>query len=587
MPGLVHPGLAIAVIPTVVSGGPLALLALLFPAVSAALALRLRRWLVLLAVASLGSTLYLVHAWFWGSWRDSWWGRPPALWATLALVALAGALWSGWRQRAALRVTPEATPAPGRGELLVLWAVSLLGLGLLLYCLGRGTVPPPPWQELLALAAVAWVGALYASAVRLLAGRRPAAARVPTTECVLLGALACACVGLAAASRPPPPPAAPAVAVAWVFEPPQRGAIVSSPLVAGDRVYVAAIRDAGFSPAGAVYCLDRATGRVRWHFDDGGGLQHMYSSPCLAQGCLYLGEGMHANLRCKFYCLDAATGRKRWHFETAGHIESSPCVANGQVFFGAGAAGVYCLDAATGARRWQFRAALHVDASPAVVGRRLYAGSGVSRSYRAPEVFCLDTDTGRALWRVPTPLPAWGSPAPAGDDVFFGLGNGRLTGSATFPEKPAGALLCVDGRTGRTRWRYDVGDGVLAQPTVAPRHVYFGARDGCCYCLERAAGRLCWQTDLGSPLVTRLARAGHSLYAAASAGRVCRLDADRGTPGWTFDVAAHSGTRPRLFSSPAVAAGPGPGGQRDIYFGTELRNPVTSAAVLYCLRDLE
>jgi outer membrane protein assembly factor BamB len=378
------------------------------------------------------------------------------------------------------------------------------------------------------------------------------------------------------------------VEVAWAFEQRERGAIVSSPLVDGDRVYVAAIRDASFrSTSGVVYCLDRATGQELWHFDNGGGLQHMYSSPCLAQGCLYLGEGMHANNLCKFYCLDAATGRKRWHFETAGHIESSPCVADGKVFFGSGDDGVYCLDAATGARRWQFQAAVHVDASPAVVGRRLYAGSGVSRSYRTTEVFCLDTDTGRPLWRVPTDLPVWGSPALAGDDVFFGLGNGRLDRSAEFPAKPAGALLCVEARTGRCRWRYDLGDGVLAQPTVDARHVYFGARDGCCYCLGRDDGRLCWKAELGSPLVTRLALCGRSLYAVASAGRVTRLDLDRGTPGWTFDVAAHSGTRPRLFSSPAVAAGPAPGGPRHLYFGTELRNPVSSAAVLYCLRDRE
>src|SRR5262245_15190139 len=115
MQGLVPQGSAFAVIPTFVSAGPLALLALLFPAVFAGLAVRLRRWLALLSVASLGSTLYLLRAWFQGPLRDSWWGSPAALWYTLALIALAGALWSGRRQRTAFRVSPEATPVPGRG----------------------------------------------------------------------------------------------------------------------------------------------------------------------------------------------------------------------------------------------------------------------------------------------------------------------------------------------------------------------------------------------------------------------------------------------------------------------------------------
>src|SRR5262249_49568075 len=83
------------------------------------------------------------------------------------------------------------------------------------------------------------------------------------------------------------------VAVAWAFEAQKRGAIISSPLVAGDRVYVAALHDTAFVNAGAVYCLDRRTGKRLWSFDDDGKMQHMYSSPCLAGDRLYLGEGMH------------------------------------------------------------------------------------------------------------------------------------------------------------------------------------------------------------------------------------------------------------------------------------------------------
>src|SRR5205814_1193228 len=80
---------------------------------------------------------------------------------------------------------------------------------------------------------------------------------------------------------------------------------------------------------------------------------------------------------CQFYCLDAADGHKLWQFETAGHIESSPCVADGKVFFGAGDDGLYCLDAGTGSRRWHFQGPFHIDTSPAVAGGRVYAGSGV------------------------------------------------------------------------------------------------------------------------------------------------------------------------------------------------------------------
>src|SRR5438067_637766 len=93
-----------------------------------------------------------------------------------------------------------------------------------------------------------------------------------------------------------PEPAAPRneSRVAWLFEPPERGAIIATPCIAGDRIYVNTIAD-GLVPRGALYCLDVANGRVRWKFDDDGEMLHGYSSPCVADNRVYVGEGMHAN----------------------------------------------------------------------------------------------------------------------------------------------------------------------------------------------------------------------------------------------------------------------------------------------------
>jgi outer membrane protein assembly factor BamB len=225
-----------------------------------------------------------------------------------------------------------------------------------------------------------------------------------------------------------------------------------------------------------------------------------------------------------------------------------------------------------------------VDASPVVVGKALYCGSGVSRAQRSPAIFCLATEDGSVRWQGPVDLPAWGSPAVDGSQVFFGLGNGRLLCSADPPEKPAGAVLCVQAATGTPCWRCDVSDAVLARPAVGPEQAYFGSRDGCCYGVDRRDGRRCWQTNLGSPIVTTPALCEAALYVIASAGRVCRLDAHTGEVAWTFDVAAHSHTTPVLVSSPVVSPG-APAGGRLILFGTELKNPATSAAVLYCLQE--
>jgi outer membrane protein assembly factor BamB len=378
----------------------------------------------------------------------------------------------------------------------------------------------------------------------------------------------------------------PPVRVMWTFEPVERGAIVSSPLVTEDRVFLGVIHDVGLSSVGAVYCLERLTGKEIWKFDDDGRMQHMFSSPCLADGRLYIGDGMHQNFECKLYCLDAGSGHKLWDFEVSNHVESSPCVANGKVYFGAGDDGVYCLNAKTGKPVWHFREPLHVDSSPALVGNYLFAGSGLSRKCKTTEVFCLNAQTGEPVWRKSTPWSAWGSPVVDSAHVFFGLGNGRMIEGPEPPEKPAGAVWCLQADSGEIIWQTSLPDAVLHQPTINANHVCVGARNGICYGLDRRLGTVIWQANLGSPIIARPALQGDHLYVVASEGRIDRLHADTGAWEWTFDLAAYTKTRPRLFSSPRVTVvSTSQGDHHWIYVGTELSNGVRSAAVLYALKD--
>jgi outer membrane protein assembly factor BamB len=572
-------GPLLAVIPTFVIIAPLALLATLFPAIFGGLALLMRRWLVLLSIASLNSTLYLAHTWLHSYFKDTWWGSNLALWTTMALVTLVGVVWS-WRRH---RVDQQAAvEPPRRSEQILLWSVSLAGLGVVLYCLWRGTLFHPPWRELLAVWVVAWAGLLYLLYLRVRSRHPSLAQPKPAVEPIMLWALVFACAGLGASSLPRPA-ASEGVRVAWVFEPSEPGAFLSSPRIAGDRIYAAAIHGRGRLPFGVVYCLDRNSGECLWKFDDDENLQQVFSTPCLADGRLFIGEGLHENHGCKFYCLDAVTGRKLWDFETPSHTESSPCVAGDWVYFGAGDDGLYCFEAATGKPRWHFHEPLHIDANPAVAGTRLYAGSGVSQAHSDTQIFCLDTATGQIVWRKRMDLPSWGTPVPDGRHVFFGLGNGRYNSSA---EKPAGALLCVEADTGRVVWRHEVPDAVLGKPAVDAEHVYLGARDGFCYCLDRDRGEFCWKRDLGSPVVTAPALIGRRLYVAASGGNVCCLQADTGATVWSFDVAAHSERVPQVFSSPEVVHEQGCEGEpRRIYFGAGLASSLHNSAALYCLED--
>jgi outer membrane protein assembly factor BamB len=378
----------------------------------------------------------------------------------------------------------------------------------------------------------------------------------------------------------------------WTFRAPNTGSLAASPLVVGDRIYVG-LSQGGFAAYGEVHCLDRRTGKSIWHFNDDQEMKAIsLSSPCLADGRIYIGEGYHQDSNCKLYCLRAETGEKLWEFATESHTESSPCVANGKVYFGAGDDGLYCLDAMSGKEVWHFPG-FHIDASPVVVNGRVFVGSGIGDVYKETALFCLNAESGDLRWRLPTELPCWPAAAVQGPLVYFGIGNGRFNESDA---NPAGALLCVEIETGHEVWRYAVGDSVLARAVLEGRFVYFGSRDGNLYCLERSEGKLAWKHALGgsivaAPVVARCNFCGTRTSVFAVAGdnngyaRLVCLGANTGGVSWSADIATLAQAPVELWSSPALtgpneAAGEG----RRVYVGASVNGTARTAA-LYCFED--
>lgn len=627
-----------AVIPTVLVGGPLAILAMLFPAVFGGLMLVLRRWLAALSVLSINSTLYvtqdLCRRWLVGSW----WGTPSALWLTMTIVTLIGILWA-WRrhliyQPAALTkedstllarqagsseitTTPAPVMAPARkaeggwSEVIVLGILGALCSAAVIFSLRRSPGQLDLLGKLLVMfAAGLWVATLHALYQRWIATHSGTIKQGLPGEGVLLWTMMLVSVAYSPANRPRELPGQSAGIslvnrprelsgeseerqhrVAWRFQPKvERCWIASSPRVDGERVYIGVVLPSAFGSSGAVYCVDRSTGKEIWMFNDGGGMKDVFSSPCITEGRVYIGEGFHQHADCKLYCLDAATGKKQWDFATTSHTESTPCVVAGKVYFGAGDDGLYCLEAATGKKIWHLPG-LHVDANPLVIDNRLYGGSGVGDSYKETQLFCLNADTGEVHWRMPVDLPVWGMPAIQGEYLYAGIGNGNFLASADQlenPAKPAGAVLCLERATGKRIWRYDVPDGVLAKVCLDDELLWFAGRGGHCYCLDRREGGLRWKTDLGSPVVASPVLAGRGerkgLYIASSGGRVSRLDPRAGKIDWTFDVANDAEQPAMLFSSPLVQVHEDRSGEsRLIWFGCGLSE--FTRGILYCLEE--
>jgi outer membrane protein assembly factor BamB len=175
---------------------------------------------------------------------------------------------------------------------------------------------------------------------------------------------------------------APPLAESWVFQPRQAPEPAWGPPKAG--------------PVEGILELRRS------HFDDA-------PQVSVAQGAVYFGSSANG----KVYCLDAATGRVRWTYPTAGPVRLSPTLDAGRVFVGSDDGYAYCLDAQTGSLRWRFRAApedkrvlgngrmislwplragVLVDAGVAYLAAGVFPAEGVF-------FYALDAESGKVLWK--------------------------------------------------------------------------------------------------------------------------------------------------------------------------------------------
>ncbi len=143
----------------------------------------------------------------------------------------------------------------------------------------------------------------------------------------------------------------------------------------------------------------------RRHFDD------VYQV-VVADGAAYFGSSADH----KVYCLDLASGKIRWTFITGGPVRLAPAIVQGRAYFGSDDGWVYCLNASDGSVVWRFRAAptdervlghgkmislwpvrtgVLVDAGVACFGAGIFPAEGVF-------LYAVDATSGKLLWRNDT-----------------------------------------------------------------------------------------------------------------------------------------------------------------------------------------
>lgn len=322
--------------------------------------------------------------------------------------------------------------------------------------------------------------------------------------------------GVAAGSLPEAPE------LLWTFE--AGGAITSSPVIAGGRVYFG-------SDDYKLYCLDALSGEALWSFPTEDMIE---APPTVVEETVYIGSNDFF-----FYAINAATGEQRWKVETGDKIlgaansletDEGLCIVVGSYD-----SSLYGFDAATGKERWKYTTDNYINGTPAIdgdltcfggcdailhvvsvsTGERFaaidlgpeshVAGSAAIEDGRAyfghygNQFICLDLVTGETLWHYDNPRHAFfSSPALSEDRVVFG-GRDKL-------------LHCVAKEDGAPLWTFRTGRKVDSSPVICGEEVVFGSGDGRLYILDLASGEERWSYDIGKALISSPAVASGKIY---------------------------------------------------------------------------
>lgn len=244
--------------------------------------------------------------------------------------------------------------------------------------------------------------------------------------------------------------------------------------------------------------------KLAWRFDTGG---EVYSTPVIAGGILYVSSKdgfLHA--------LNAGTGQEVWRVQlTAYVVRSSPAIADGVVYIGAGF-NLFALDAKTGAQIWTVALRYAGQSTPTIADGLVVVPS------QEGWIYALSAKTGELKWRVPTDGVVFGAPAISNGVVAIGTDKGTVY------------TVKID--SGQLLWRKSVTGSVVASPTIVGNVVYFTSESGKTSAFDFGNGGILWTAEIGGP--QPLAVADGQVIVSSTDGGVYALNAETGASTWLY-----------------------------------------------------
>ena len=197
---------------------------------------------------------------------------------------------------------------------------------------------------------------------------------------------------------------------------------------------------------------------------------------------------------------------------------------------------------------WMFRAQTLLEFPPAVAYGNVYVTNNPGVT------FAVNATTGKQVWKHRAGRCAASSPAVGGKVVYQAFLNTPPCNSSRSPEALTGEVIAFDARTGKVRWRVEVGP-TESSPLLHQGRVYVGDWRGNVYALERATGKVRWTFHTGGRVKGAVAALGNRIFVGAYDGRLYALDSRTGALQWRSSSQDRFGGLGRFYSTPAVAYG--------------------------------
>jgi len=217
--------------------------------------------------------------------------------------------------------------------------------------------------------------------------------------------------------------------------------IDGSPLVAGKRLFVGSVIGDVHRKTEAI-CVNVDTGKVEWRTP----APMPLGDPSYAPGRVFFGLASGKvnedsdRPAGAVWCLDEATGEKKWTFEVANSVLGAPALAGDAVYFTSRDGHCYAVLQKDGTLVWKQKLAGPLVASPVVAGGKVYALTVGGM------LFGLAADKGEIAWQLQVAQAdddAYSSPTLAGGRLYVAV-SGKVYCIGT-PERAAAEA----GQTGK------------------------------------------------------------------------------------------------------------------------------------------